>query len=116
MAEFSVTQKKGKDGVLLKVSGSLTIQYAGEMREALLAAFAKGDAVTVDIHALKNVDVNGLQLLCAAHRTSIGQNKRLTVIGTTKGLVAEVAQLAGFFRHTGCAQDVTHTCIWIEGA
>ena len=116
MADFSLKQKKGKDGLVLKVSGSLTIQHAAAMREAILEAFAKAESVTVDLESLEKIDLTGLQLLCAAHRTSIGQRKQLTVLGVTSDQVIDAAQLAGFFRHVGCSLDVERTCIWIGGA
>ncbi len=115
MAEFSVKQKKAKDGVTLTVAGSLTIEYAADMREALLAAFGQGDLVTVDLTKLEGIDISGLQLLCAAHRTSLAQDKRLVVQGSKHADVQKNAMLAGYYRHVGCSQDVTKTCVWVGG-
>ena len=115
MADFSVKQKKVKDGVQLTVTGSLTIEYAADMREALLGAFAKGNLVTVDLSALEGIDLSGLQLLCAAHRTTFGQEKQLKVIGSVQPVVRKAAEISGYYRHVGCSQDVQKSCVWVGG-
>jgi len=115
MGDFSVKQKKGKDGVTLKVAGSLTIEHAADLRESLMDAFAKGNLVTVDLSQVDAIDLSGLQLMCAAHRTSLGLDKRLVVLESTQPGVQKSAQLAGYYRHVGCSQDVTKTCVWVGG-
>ena len=115
MAEFSVKQKKTKEGVQLIVSGDLTIEHAAEMRQTLLDAFDKGSPVIVDLSAVEAIDVSGLQLFCAAHRTSLGHEKRLVVKGALQPAVQRSAECAGYFRHVGCSQDVTKTCVWVGG-
>ena len=116
MADFSVQQKKVKDGVSLTVTGTLNIQNAAAMREAIQAAFAMAESVTVDLSSVEGIDLNGMQLLCAAHLTALGQNKTMKVLGATTETVQAAAHLAGFIRHVGCRQDVTHSCLWIGGA
>jgi anti-anti-sigma factor len=115
MAEFSVAQKKSQDGITLTVAGSMTIEYAADMRDVLQDAFTQGDTVTVDLTKLEGIDISGLQLLCAAHRTSLAQEKRLIVQGSKHANVQKSAMLAGYYRHVGCSQDVTKTCIWVGG-
>ena len=116
MSNFKVKQKKGKDGVILKVDGKVTIENVAEMRELLMAAFTAGKVVTVDLAGVEEIDVNGMQLICAAHRTSLGLDKQLVVLGSTQPNVRGATQLAGYPRHVGCIQDVTKTCVWMEGA
>ena len=115
MSNFSIKQKTMKDGIELKVSGSLTIENSADMRESLLDAFSKGDQVTVDLTAVDAIDLSGLQIMCAAHRTSLGLEKRLFVLGSLQLNVKKSAEIAGYYRHVGCAQDVTKTCVWIGG-
>lgn len=115
MAKISITQKIATDGVELKVSGSFTIENSADMREALMEAFSKGDLVTIDLTDVEAIDVSGLQMLCAAHRTSLGHDKRLVVVGSLQPNVKKSAEIAGYYRHVGCSQDVTKTCVWIGG-
>jgi anti-anti-sigma regulatory factor len=115
MAEFGVKQKKGKDGVVLKVTGRLTIDHVADLRAALLDSFANNAQVTLDLTLVEAIDLNGLQLLCAAHRTSLGQDKSLVVLGGEQPCVQQAARTAGYFRHTGCSQDEPKTCIWLGG-
>ncbi len=108
----------GRDGQpqakrTLKISGGLTISQAGESREKLLAALTGTDELEVDLSALTEVDLSGLQLLCAAHRSAMQLGKRFRLLGDNEVLAKVVAD-AGFQRHVGCDMDITNSCIWVE--
>ncbi|WP_298266660.1 STAS domain-containing protein [Geobacter sp.] len=110
-----IRREEGGEGTLvLQLSGELTIPWAGEFRQALLDAFDRAASVVVDVENLDAVDITGLQLLCAAHRTSCARGKGFRLTGEGSAF-AEAAGLAGFTRHVGCARDVGKTCIWTGG-
>ncbi len=118
MSDFSVQTMAAPgdpDAVVVTIAGSMTVLYAGELRERLLEAFEKAKKVTVDLCGVTDIDVAGLQLLCSAHRSSVSMNKTFIVIGGPDSAVWESADAAGQLRKMGCAFDICHTCIWMGG-
>jgi len=103
------------DARTLIVNGEMTIQNAGEIRSALLEAFAGVEVLSLDMADVTEIDLAGLQLLCAAHRTSTTDKKSFSISGTENETVKSMIRDAGFDRHTGCVHDVDKTCIWVEG-
>jgi anti-anti-sigma regulatory factor len=94
------------------IGGEMTILNAGEIRNALLVAFSEGEEVCLDLGKVTEVDLAGLQLLCAAHRTAMADKKQFSISGIDNEVIECVIQDAGFLRHTGCAEDVDKTCVW----
>lgn len=99
----------------LIVSGAMTILHGQELRSALLSAMAEACGVVLDLSGVTEVDVSGLQCLCAAHRTAISQQKFFSVCREGNQRIAAMASAAGYSRHTGCVQDSGHSCVWAEG-
>lgn len=64
--------------MVVELPGELTIAHAAELRD-LLSASAGREDVTLDAHAVIEVDVAGLQVLCAARRTALAMNRRLVL-------------------------------------
>jgi anti-anti-sigma regulatory factor len=118
MSDFSIEQMNQADAPGIKIvaiGGEMTIQNAGEIRTALLEAFSQGEGVCLEMGRVTGVDLAGLQLLCAAHRTSITNKKHFSIIGIDNEAMKCVIRDAGFLRHTGCAEDVNKTCVWTGG-
>ncbi|AJE02931.1 STAS domain-containing protein [Geobacter pickeringii] len=110
------SEEAGGAALVLKLSGDMTIPWAGELRQTLLDAFDAAATVAVDVRQVASVDLSGLQLLCAAHRTSCVRGRAFRLTGERDGAFAEAVVLAGFPRHVGCARDVGKTCIWTGGS
>jgi anti-anti-sigma factor len=118
MSDFSIQQMNQADAPgtkIVAVSGEMTIQNAGEIRNLLLEAFSGGEGVCLEMDKVTGIDLAGLQLLCAAHRTSMTEKKHFRVSGTDSEAVKSVVRDAGFPRHIGCVQDICKTCIWTGG-
>lgn len=99
----------------LMITGGMTIQHGPELKAALLQAMAGASGVILDLREVTEVDLSGLQHICAAHRLSIVQQLRFTVCREGNRAIEAVAAAAGFPRHTGCAHDTEHTCVWAAG-
>ncbi len=97
---------------VVEIGPSLTIQQAEELRLQLIAAFAGGAEVRLNVADVAEADLAGLQLLCSAHRSSIQHNKSFGMASTCSEAILNVARDAGFLRHIGCAPDVNKTCLW----
>jgi anti-anti-sigma regulatory factor len=118
MSDFSIQQMNQADAPgtkIVVVSGGMTIQNAREVRNALMEAFSDGEGVCLEMGKVTEVDLAGLQLLCAAHRTSMTDKKHFSVSGIDNEAIKSVIRDAGFPRHTGCAEDIDKTCIWAGG-
>jgi anti-anti-sigma regulatory factor len=117
MDEMTIERLEGgaQGKVGLKVSGSVTIAQAAELRVALLEALQEADELQVDLSGATGVDLTALQLLCAAHQSCEQAGKRFGVIDGEGGVFRLVAADAGFVRHVGCTRDNTGSCIWVGG-
>ena len=118
MSGFSIQQMNHADTPEIKIvfiDGEMTILNAGEIRNSLLEAFSNGAGLCLDMGKVTEVDLAGLQLLCAAHRTSMTEKKHFSVSGVDNEAMKSVIRDAGFLRHTGCTQDVNKTCVWTGG-
>ena len=103
----------GRQG--LKLAGSMTIGQAVELKDALVAALGEASEVRVDVSGVTEIDLTGLQLLEASHRSAMNSGKLLTVEARGNQAYRDTVAAAGFQRTTGCAQDTNCTCIWVGG-
>ncbi len=117
MSDMEIRMEQGgadKTGVVA-ISGRMTIEHAGEIRAALLEAFSRGDGVRLDLDGVSEVDLTGLQLICAAHISSIKRKMSFSVSTTASEPLISFVQNAGFLRHIGCSMDISQTCVWTGG-
>ncbi|HJV64533.1 MAG TPA: STAS domain-containing protein [Geomonas sp.] len=118
MDEMKIEQRHspaGPDTVELKVSGCLTVAEAAGFRDGLLAALEQGADIAVDLTAVTEVDLAGLQLLCAAHGSAQAAGKRFWIEDGDNEVLKKMTAEAGFQRHAGCGRDKTSSCIWVIG-
>jgi anti-anti-sigma regulatory factor len=118
MSGFSikqVNQAEAPGTITVVLSGEMTIQNAGEIRNALMQAFSAGEGLILDMNKVSAVDLAGLQLMCAAHRTSIAEEKHFSVSGIYNEAIKSVIMDAGFPRRSGCVEDIDNTCVWTGG-
>lgn len=104
MATWTLEQREtaGRPGKVLAFAGELTLPHAATIREALLAAVACGEDVTVECAGVTAADLCGLQLLCSAHRTAASRDRKLTLAHPLPPpLLAAVTEM-GFTRHRRC--------------
>ena len=89
--------------MIVELPKELTVSSAIEVKEALLAALGGHARVEIDARAVVDVDVAGLQLLCAAHRSAVALGRSLAFTQAGRGAALEAALSgAGLLRHQGC--------------
>ena len=99
----------------LRLVGSMTIGQASELKELLVAALGEASEVRVDVSGISEIDLTGLQLLGASHRSALSSGKKFCVeAGGNRNYLDTVAS-AGFRRHAGCDRDINGSCIWVGG-
>ena len=99
-------------GTGARLRGALTIARAEELKRLLLVALSGTDDVLLDVEAVTEVDLTGLQLLCAAHRAALQAGRRVVLDYTRSPLLAETLLKAGYMRHAGCMAH--ENCLWAE--
>ena len=89
----------------------LTIAQVGRIRECLLQGFTEAEQLVLDLTAVVEVDLAGLQLLCSAHRFAVLHDKSLMVTGGN-ARIRSLVQAAGFVRSTPCTIGKDAPCCW----
>lgn len=109
---MNVESEPALEPVVLRFEGRCTIERVHELKSILSESLDRDDAVVVDVGALSEVDLSCLQILCAAHRTSLRQNKVLQ-LGRDRPLIFDrTVRTAGFARTLGCHKDPDKPCLW----
>lgn len=91
----------------VKLEGELTLARASEIKPLLVDAVAQGGDLDIDVSAITEVDVAGLQLLCATHRCLDRKGRSLNIAGASEAFRAGTAR-AGFNGEVACLAS----CIW----
>jgi anti-anti-sigma regulatory factor len=84
---------------------SLTLANVGEMKQRLLDALGSREPLSLDATTLDEIDVAGLQLLCATHRHAAARGTKVRFVGGARPDMAATARAAGFAPGRGCAAD-----------
>jgi len=100
--------------LVLRLAGRLTVENARELREALRSALAESKQVRVELAGDVEADLCGLQLFCAAHRSSLAGGGRFSINSATDNF-CQVARRAGLPRHRGCTVNPDNQCLWLGG-
>lgn len=81
------------------IEGELTIFAARALRETLLNALQDGDEVEIDLSGVNEMDSAGLQLMIAAKREAMAQNKSLRFIGHSPAVLdtLDLCELSAYF-------------------
>ena len=83
----------------LTLQGALTIRHVRDIRTSLVAAFDSAEQVTVDVSSTTDVDVAGVQLLCACQRSAVARGAQMCLqMGDNK-------RFADFLEEIGCPPD-----------
>ncbi|MDF1553625.1 MAG: STAS domain-containing protein [Deferrisomatales bacterium] len=101
----------GTDAPGSAVATEWTVWQAPEIRAALLDRLAAQGALELDLGAVTEVDLLGLQLLCSAHRTASARGQEFRV-SRWSAAFEPVIESAGLPRHQGCRDG----CLWIRGS
>lgn len=108
MIEFTLDDS-GAEGTLV-LSGSLTIQHAHPLKDALLKAVEEVDRLVINLEGVEAVDLTALQLLCGAHRDMIKRGKTLDLGGAIPEVIKRNIQESGFVE---CAGEEDTIGLWM---
>jgi anti-anti-sigma regulatory factor len=92
--KFIVNDTK-KEGTVT-IEGALTIQQSAAFKEILIKAMTEVDSIEIQCDEVTDVDLSCMQLLCAAHKTSMRMHKKLRIAGDRSDFLAKMVKDAGF--------------------
>jgi anti-sigma B factor antagonist len=79
----------------IRVTGKMTVYTASKIKQPLLDAIADGaENVQLDLSAVSEFDIAGVQLLLLAHREALLSGRNLQ-LGTQSNIVREVLTTCG---------------------
>jgi anti-anti-sigma regulatory factor len=83
----------------VNLPAELTIANAARIKAALLEALDQGGDVAISAAEVTEVDGAGLQVLCAARKTSLARRQRLAIVaGGRSKAFARAVETAGLAR------------------
>ncbi len=85
----------------LRLVDDLTVEGVAHFKEAMLQAFDEAEQVTLNLENVTNIDVAGLQIICACHQFSVAHDKHLLLQTGDNPVFAKIVE------DTGSAQWVT---------
>jgi anti-anti-sigma regulatory factor len=110
---MEIVTERTPDGIILKVSGRVTIADAGELRQLMMDEVVPGMSATIDLAGVAECDLSLFQLLCAAHKRSLGTSGSITLHRYSDEVHKAMAS-AGIMRTSGCTDNTNENCLWHE--
>ncbi len=105
-------EQSGTAGVL-NLEGALTIQQAGDLKDALLRSLSSAEQVSLHLEKVTDIDIAGLQILCSAYRTARAMNKSLILAGGLSDALKKAVDDSGYSCRAGCSSGPGKICPWI---
>ena len=97
---------------IVHVKGAISLLTAGKLQTVFLDALRPGARTVLDGRDIEAVDLSGLQLLCAAHRTYLSHLACFEIRGRSETLKA-AADAAGYSAcDSVCRHRGEHNCLW----
>jgi anti-anti-sigma regulatory factor len=109
---MGATLEKSEHAVTVKMTGSLTLPQAEELKQTLIQSLEQGDDISLVLDAVQEVDLSLLQLMCSLHRTALQKKKRVKFEGAAPAVLLQAVEAAGYTRHAGCKLDLDKSCLW----
>ena len=97
------------------LAGNIGLREASGLAAQLKTAIAAHPSVTVVTDAVTDIDIAGLQVLVAAHRTALAAGKALSMRAAKDGAMRRALTRAGFYDKSG-APLTNEAKSWAESA
>lgn len=117
MSDLTISHTLSGDGDVLEVtlSGRLAIDTAPELLALLRAQMPPVQKTRLDVAALAEVDLAGMQLICSACRTALAEGHAFNFSSGLAPCIQEAIGAVGLQRHTTCKHNTDNPCIWCGG-
>lgn len=100
----------------LSLRGTATIDCCNELKAALLDALESSRELIVEVGELDEIDLSGLQLLCAAHKSAMQRDKLLSLRGERSPSFESRIEEGGFHctLPSTCLKSRGESCLWFR--
>lgn len=117
MSDLTLVHSRSADGTVLDIAlaGRLAIDTAAELLDLFREELPTAQKIRLDLSDLAEIDLNGIQLLCAACRTALVQDHSFNLTGSPAPCIQEAIGIVGLQRHTTCKHNASMPCIWCGG-
>ena len=111
---INIRSEHAADREFVTISGSLTVEHASEIKDALQEALGqKAKNIVLSLGAVTGADLSFFQVLCAAHKTATTYGKFFSVEQFRQDVLIRAHRGMGFTRRIGCALDKTRSCVFM---
>ncbi|MGB4599181.1 MAG: STAS domain-containing protein [Trichlorobacter sp.] len=117
MSDLNVSHALSSDNTTLEItlSGRLAIDTAPELLALLQEQLLSARKVRLNVSALSEVDLAGMQLICSACRSALAGSQSFNFSGGLAPCVQEAINNVGLQRHNTCKHSADNPCIWCGG-
>lgn len=117
MSDLNLSHTVSDDGSTLKiaVTGRLAINTAPALHSLLLEQITPVTSIQLDLSAVDEIDLAGMQLICSACRTALDAQKRFNFSGCMAPEVKKAIDTVGLQRQSACKHNADLPCIWCGG-
>lgn len=117
MSDLTITHSLSSDGTVLEVAlaGRLAIDTAPQLLALLREQLPAAHKTKLDVSALSEVDLSGMQLICSACRTALNNGHSFNFSASLAPCVQAAIGAVGLQRHTACKHNVDKPCLWCGG-
>lgn len=117
MSDLTISHSLSSDGTLLEITveGRLAIDTTPELLALLRTQLPAAEKTRLDVSALTEVDLSGMQLICSACRTAKMKRHSFSFSGNLAPCVQEAIGAVGLQRYITCKHNTDHPCIWCGG-
>ncbi|MDY0300363.1 MAG: STAS domain-containing protein [Trichlorobacter sp.] len=117
MDTLTLAHQQNNDGCLTVImAGRLAIDTVAELHSFLSTKLDQAFAVKFDISDITEIDLCGVQLICAACHTALTSGKNLSFSGAVPPCFSSTVSGLGLTGSEKCKYRGDLTCIWFEGA
>jgi len=106
-----------ENGEIIVTSGDrLTIENAADFARIVKDALSESQKVMIEFEPDVEIDITGMQILCAACKNAATGGKTFSYLGLQPNALADIIAASGAERHAVCKHNNDSTCIWFGGA
>ena len=93
--------------------GDIFVAYSTSGKSPnILMALDEAETVSLLFQDVEEVDLSLVQIICAAHRSAVRNDKELTMQGSLPDAFVQIIDDAGLNGHIGCLADARDCSVW----